>query len=142
MTHFYKVIRGRVLHNNKTVNIGEFIYANPQEMEGVTGVGSVMRVEKGEVSFAFLQENNLLPSTNPVVVQVQQEQAPVITTQILTPVISQPVVPPETPTPPETPELTVGNSAQTDLGVSLGIDPAAKAEATGKRNRSAAPSNQ
>lgn len=139
MTHFYKVVRGRVLHNNKALNIGDFIYASPKDMEEVAGVGSVIPVNKGEVSFTFLQQNNLLHLVNADIVQVPQEQTPIITTQILTPPPSQltQTEAPETPTP----ELGADTNVQTDLGVSLGIDPVAKAEATGKRNRSAA-SNQ
>ena len=139
MTHFYKVVRGRVLHNNKALNIGDFIYASPKDMEEVAGVGSVIPVNKGEVSFTFLQQNNLLHLVNADIVQVPQEQTPIITTQILTPPPSRltQTEAPETPTP----ELGADTNVQTDLGVSLGIDPVAKAEATGKRNRSAA-SNQ
>lgn len=138
MTHFYKVVRGRVLHDNKTVNIGDFIYASPKDMEGVAGVGSVIPVNKGEVSFAFLQQNNLLHLVNPNIVQVpQEEQTPISTTQILTLPSFQLTETPET----TTPELAAGTNFQTDLGVSLGIDPVTKAEATGKRNRSAS-SNQ
>jgi hypothetical protein len=156
-------------------NIGDFIYASPKEMDGITGVGSVMRVEKGEVSFAFLQQNNLLDLVSSEIAQLPAVKSsveqvltppvvslPIVTPepiltlektaseQVLTPpVVSLPIVTPEPiltleKTAPElvltpeitTPDPTVKTGVEPELGVSLGIDPAANAEAVGKRNRS------
>jgi hypothetical protein len=146
MSQFYKVVRGRVIHDGEAKNVGDFIFASPKEMEGIAGVGSVVRVEQGEVSFSFLQENGLLPATLPTV--VSKPEIPTIPTVVSKPeiptiptVVSQPKTPAATPvisqpeTPAATPEIT--GVAESDLSLSLGIDPVVKTEAAGKRNRSA-----
>jgi hypothetical protein len=137
MSQFYKVVRGRVIHDGKQKNVGDFIFASPKEMEGIAGVGSVVRVEQGEVSFSFLQENGLLPATLPTV--VSKPEIPTIPTVVSKPEI--PTIPtvvskPETPEAPTIPPV-ISDINEPDLGLSLGLDPVVKTEAVGKRNRSA-----
>ena len=137
MSQFYKVVRGRVIHDGEAKNVGDFIFASPKEMEGIAGVGSVVRVEQGEVSFSFLQENGLLPATLPTV--VSKPEIPTIPTVVSKPEI--PTIPtvvskPETPEAPTIPPV-ISDINEPDLGLSLGIDPVVKTEAVGKRNRSA-----
>jgi|688.fasta_scaffold00586_46 hypothetical protein len=149
MSQFYKVVRGRVIHDGEAKNVGDFIFASPKEMEGIAGVGSVVRVEQGEVSFSFLQENGLLPATLPTV--VSKPEIPTIPTVVSKPeiptiptVVSKPEIPtiptvvskPETPEAPTIPPV-ISDINEPDLGLSLGIDPVVKTEAVGKRNRSA-----
>lgn len=119
MTQFYKVIRGQVLHDSKNVYPGGFIYATPEEMDGVVGVGSVIQVDKSEVSVSFLQEKKLLHLVIP------QQEIPVLQQEVKS---SLPILPPIVPTtqninPPDEvqniQQQTIKPDSQTTLGLGL-----------------------